>query len=169
MHSNRFDNVTRALVSGASRRQVFRGVVGGAVGGLLARAGYELKGEGPATTHAAGEHQTFLPLIQGRALEGEPWTGQASYEGQTTGIRFVLREEGGTITGRMFLQDPNTAGFIESGTVEGTRTGDDAQWTTQADSVVEGTFTENSFTGTITFPERNEEPGFTANLVLTHT
>jgi hypothetical protein len=98
------------------------------------------------------------------------WSGIATYEGQSIGIRFILEQSGGILTGRLLMQDPVSQEYLETGIIEGQRFSDNqASWTTEAGSVVDGSFNQESFTGTYTFADFHEEIGITADLTLERT
>ena len=98
------------------------------------------------------------------------WSGIATYEGQSIGIRFILEQSGGILTGRLLMQDPVSQEYLETGIIEGQRFSDNqASWTTEAGSVVDGSFDQESFTGTYTFADFHEEIGITADLTLERT
>jgi hypothetical protein len=101
---------------------------------------------------------------------GTVWTGPATYNAETIVVRFVLEEAGdGTLSGRLLMKDPKTGVFLETGTISGTRSGNNATWTTEAGSVIAGTFSGTTFHGTMRFSSIFDEPPITANLTLTVT
>lgn len=286
MHSDRFDDLARALARGLTRRQVIQGIAMGAGAHLLSSLGL---GRGPlasATAYAAGDIETFLPVIRApgtpiggfisicavsstcdnkqycaersgclcvQSAEGDmrcgvppscgvqkcttsadcanlgegyfcdtpdsgccdqgkeekfqrclapcpnplpcpeerlcgdscceanaicqngvcvdlttgTWTGTATFEQQSIGIRFIIDHRGGDIQGRMLLQDPVTGQYLETGTIDGRRTGDYATWDTEGNSQVYGDYTDPThFAGWIFFPARHDEDGFEAELTL---
>ncbi|HYN90109.1 MAG TPA: hypothetical protein VER55_16360, partial [Ardenticatenaceae bacterium] len=65
MRSDRFDDLTRLLASGASRRQVLKGVFGAALGGFLSQAGLNFGRSEPVAAGPAQEadYQVFLPFV----------------------------------------------------------------------------------------------------------
>jgi hypothetical protein len=97
------------------------------------------------------------------------WTGNVTYNGQTIGIRFVLSDDAGSLEGRLLMADPQTGQYLETGEVTGSRFEDQALWTTGLGSDVEGTFNAFSFSGTMTFPQVDDDPGFQATIALTRT
>jgi hypothetical protein len=54
MDDHRFDDLTRAFAAPGSRRRLLKGVVGGAVGGLLVRLGFATARSAPAAQEAQG-------------------------------------------------------------------------------------------------------------------
>jgi hypothetical protein len=66
MNDGQFDNLARGLATGVSRRQVLKGLIGGAVVGLFTVIGYNLKGSSPVTASSADptlDYHLFLPII----------------------------------------------------------------------------------------------------------
>jgi len=86
------------------------------------------------------------------------WTGTIGQGPKAAGVRFVLEDNNGKLTGQIFFQDPTTNEFLEGGTLTGTRAATAATWTTETDVVIKGTFEENKFTGTLEFPPEEGQP-----------
>jgi hypothetical protein len=131
---------------------------------LLPSVGFS--GREPDKVSPVASYRLFLPLVV-KSQQLVTWNGIAEYNGQTIGIQYLLDDSGGNLSGRQLLRDPKTGEFLEAGQVSGSRTGGIATWTTEANTTIQGVFTESSFTGTLTFPARNNEAGLTANLSLT--
>jgi hypothetical protein len=94
------------------------------------------------------------------------WDGTLTYEQQVIGVRFILEEADDLISGRILLRDPISQEYLETGAINGNRSGNQGQWQTESGSVVEGTFAQDQFTGSYTFADFNEEIGIEAALVL---
>ncbi len=104
------------------------------------------------------------------------WDGTVSYNGQTSGVRFVIAISSNTMSGNMYLVDPVSKAFIDGGPIDGRLdlTVGDTNWVTLAYQFVEGTFSGNTFSGTITFAGSGEGidfgfDDFTADMTLTRT
>ena len=95
------------------------------------------------------------------------WTGSVASPGATpVGIRFVLTEQNGRLTGRTYVEDPNTKAFLVDAELNGTHTGAMASWTTATDLVIRGTFGPDGFTGTLTYPGDSSFPAVVSNITL---
>lgn len=252
-----FDQLARALASGASRRQLLKGFAAGLGAGLLAvwGGGRATPSNAWATAHAAaGDGTLFMPALhngiaaeicptastcQNRvycsltedcrciaSAEGQircgkvpscsaqrcqtsadcanlgegyfcdspgsgccddeqrciapcdavapiitgTWTGTLTYAQQAIGIRFILQLADDVLTGRMLMQDPESATYLETGEIHyGDLTRDTGYWTTESGAEVIGTFGNEGFSGTFTFPFTNGEEGFDAELTMTRT
>ena len=81
------------------------------------------------------------------------WTGTLSSAGTTAvGIRFILQEDNGKLTGQTYVEDPTTHDFLPDAELTGSRQGSDATWSTSTDLIVRGKFAGNDFVGTLEFP-----------------
>ena len=95
------------------------------------------------------------------------WTGSITSPGAIpVGIRFMVAEQNGQLTGQAYVQDPVTHDFLIDAPLTGSRHGSDATWTTATNLVIAGTFDGNDFVGTLQFPA-DEDLGLTvSNLSL---
>ena len=82
------------------------------------------------------------------------------------GVRFVLEEKEGRITGRTFFEDPVTRQFEPESQLVGTRTDVSASWTTETNVQISGKFEGDKFIGTILFPQDGDVPARSAGLTL---
>ena len=82
------------------------------------------------------------------------------------GVRFVLEESNGKLSGRTYWEDPKTLVFEPEGAISGIHTASAASWTTEGDVAVEGKFEGNTFVGTISFPAQDDEPAHSTSLTL---
>jgi hypothetical protein len=81
------------------------------------------------------------------------WSGSTASPGRTpVGLRFVLQERAGALTGKLWVEDPETRVLLEDAELTGSRDGSHATWTTSTDLVVTGQFTGDHFVGTLDFP-----------------
>ncbi|MDP1915963.1 MAG: hypothetical protein Q8L14_06950 [Myxococcales bacterium] len=85
------------------------------------------------------------------------WTGRLESPDKV-GARFVLEEKDGTITGRVYWEDPKTLVFEPEGTLVGVSDGGTFSWRSESDVTVEGTVSDNILDGTLTFPIDEEAP-----------
>ncbi len=83
------------------------------------------------------------------------WTGRLDSPNKV-GVRFVLEEKDGTITGRVYWEDPKTLVFEPEGTLVGVADGGTVSWRSQSNVTVVGTVNDNSLEGTLTFPVDEE-------------
>jgi hypothetical protein len=82
------------------------------------------------------------------------------------GVRFVIEERDGVLSGRTFWEDPVTHEFAPEARFTGTRAAATATWKTETNVVVSGHFDGESFLGTIVFPVDGDEPSRTASVTL---
>ncbi len=82
------------------------------------------------------------------------------------GVRFVIEERDGALSGRTFWEDPLTHEFGAEAEFTGSRTAATATWTTETNVVVSGHFDGDLFLGTISFPVDGDEPSRTASVSL---
>ncbi len=82
------------------------------------------------------------------------------------GVRFVLEEKEGRLTGRTFFEDPITRQFEPESQLVGTRTDGNASWTTETNVQISGKFEGSKFIGMIVFPQDGDEPAHSAGLTL---
>jgi hypothetical protein len=95
------------------------------------------------------------------------WTGTLAFEEQSIGIRFVLSQRAGSLSGRMLLQDPISQEYLESGPLKDSRYNEDfSTFFLHSGSFAIGDFTENSYEGKFTFVGLNDEPRLEAKLSL---
>lgn len=83
------------------------------------------------------------------------WTGSLSSPSTIpVGVRFVLTEDNGQLTGQTYFQDPVTGDYLVDDDVTGASNGTDATWTTTTTNLVaKGKFDKGGgFTGTLEFP-----------------
>lgn len=126
--------------------------------------------DSPGSGCCDNEQRCIAPCGAVAPIIAGTWTGTLSYEGQEAGIRFVLELEGDTLTGRMLLQDPKTAAYLESGEIQyGFLNRASAYWESQSGAVIDGDFGTAGFSGTFSFPSINGEEGIVATLTLTRT
>ena len=83
------------------------------------------------------------------------------------GVRFVIEERDGQLSGRTYWEDPVTHQFEPEGEIVGTKTDGLASWTTESSVIVSGKFEKNRFIGTIVFPADGDEASHTTSLTLT--
>jgi hypothetical protein len=106
----------------------------------------------------------FLAVALGRcaAMQGAAagtWTGTVGGGAiKPIGVRFVLVDESGKLSGTVSFQDPVTLKFGVDGSLTGTRTGNAAKWTTETEIVVAGSFENDTFIGTLEFPSDEGRP-----------
>jgi hypothetical protein len=95
------------------------------------------------------------------------WTGTLAVEGQSLGIRFVLSQRAGSLSGRMLLQDPVSQEYLESGPLKDSRYNEDfSTFFLHSGSSAFGDFTDNRYEGKFTFVGLNNEPRVEATLML---
>ena len=95
------------------------------------------------------------------------WTGTiSSGKSKPVGIRFVLEESNGQLTGRTYVQDQGTDEYAIEATISGTKNGANATWTSETDVIVKGKFEDNKFVGTIEFPSDQGRPPAVGTLTL---
>ncbi|MDP1919623.1 MAG: hypothetical protein Q8L14_25450 [Myxococcales bacterium] len=97
------------------------------------------------------------------------WTGRLESPDKV-GVRFVLEEDAGTITGRVYWEDPKTLVFEPEGTLVGVSDGGTVSWRSESDVTVVGTVRDTVLEGTLTFPVDEEAlPGtpLSARITLT--
>lgn len=95
------------------------------------------------------------------------WTGTLTYEEQTIGIRFVLSQRAGSLSGRMLLQDPISQEYLETGPLKDSRYNEDfSTFFLESGSYAFGDFTDNSYEGKFTFTNFNGEERLEAKLIL---
>ena len=85
------------------------------------------------------------------------WTGRLESPDRV-GVRFVLEEDAGTITGRVYWEDPRTLVFEPEGTLVGVSDGGAVSWRSQSEVTVVGRVSDNVLEGTLTFPLDEEAP-----------
>jgi hypothetical protein len=107
----------------------------------------------PAATNSGSSRSLSVTVAQ----PGSPgtWNGFiTSPDADALGVQFMLGEQDGALSGRMFLADPETGALVELDGVTGSRTGDSATWTTASGVLVTGRFdfTKAQFSGTLQFP-----------------
>lgn len=93
------------------------------------------------------------------------WTGRM-VSPNSVGVRFVLDDQAGKLTGQVFWEDPSTHSFEFEGGLNGTRNDSSASWTTDGEVTITGRFSGNTFVGTVTFPAAGSEPARRAELTL---
>jgi hypothetical protein len=98
-----------------------------------------------------------LVAISCRTVSGVSgtWTGRLDSPNKI-GVRFVLEEKDGTITGRVYWEDPRTLVFEPEGTLIGVADGGAVSWRSESDVTVEGMVSDNRFEGTLTYPVDEE-------------
>jgi hypothetical protein len=95
------------------------------------------------------------------------WTGSVAAMGSTpVGIRFTLVEQNGRLTGQTFVEDPKTKAFLTDAELTGSRTGVMATWNTVTGLLIRGTFTTDTFTGTLQYPAEGDFGPLVSNLTL---
>ena len=93
------------------------------------------------------------------------WTGSFDGPGKL-GVRYVLEERGGALTGTIWWGDGPNGEFQLEGGLAGTVVGGVASWKTEGAVEVRGRFEGDVFVGTLTFPATDDEPAHTAALKL---
>lgn len=95
------------------------------------------------------------------------WTGSLTYEGQSVGIRFILAQKVGRISGRVLMLDPVTQEYKETGEItDGYYRENYSTFYLDSDSYAYGDFTGNSYEGEFNFADFNGEMGFNAVMTL---
>lgn len=81
------------------------------------------------------------------------WAGQAQLNGDVIDVRTTIRETNThALAGVLYFGDPAVGGLLDFGSVTGKRADAVANWATAAGAKVAGTFTTNTFSGTLTLP-----------------
>lgn len=139
------------------------GLLGKAVAFLLAvgliGACSERPAQGDSRAASRKEQRTLESSISGA------WVGVRTGPVDSAGVRFVLEESGGLVTGVMYFQDPDNSQYVERGAVSGTRSGNAVQWTAGRASVV-GTVAGDEISGTFTYAASDGDPAVSAQLEL---
>ncbi len=85
------------------------------------------------------------------------WTGTVGGPGShPVGVRFVVTEKDGKLSGKTFVQDPNRREFLIDADLSGARDGASATWTTETSLVVRGELRGTTFVGTVEYPPEPE-------------
>jgi hypothetical protein len=93
------------------------------------------------------------------------WTGRLDSPNKI-GVRFVLEQKDGKLTGRTYWEEPNTGEFEPAGEVTGEIVDGAASWTSETGVKVTGHLEGAGFVGTLTFPADEDEPAHSAGLNL---
>ena len=75
----------------------------------------------------------------------------------SVGVRFVLDDQAGKLTGQVFWEDPSTHELEFEGGLTGNRSDGSASWTTDGEVSITGRFNGDTFVGTVTFPAEGSE------------
>jgi len=95
------------------------------------------------------------------------WTGSTQATNSIpVGIRFVLSEQDGNLTGLTYVEDPETGDFLRDADITGSRNGSSATWTTSTGLTIRGTFSGASFVGTLEYPSDGDFAPLVSNLTL---
>jgi hypothetical protein len=100
-------------------------------------------------------------------VAGGTWTGAVQGAGSiAVGIRFVLDEASGSLSGMTYVEDPETHEFLKDADLTGSRNGLSASWTTSTGLLITGTFSADSFNGTLQYPADDDAGPLTSTLTL---
>jgi hypothetical protein len=94
------------------------------------------------------------------------WTGTVATSTETLPIRFVITDEGGTLSGQMLFGEPGSGRFLSAGDLSGARDGLQAHWDLQDGGSVSGSFQQDRFTGALTFVPQEGAGAVVAQLRL---
>jgi hypothetical protein len=94
------------------------------------------------------------------------WTGTLTHEGESAGVRFILAQRMGQISGRMLMLDPVSQEYLENGEITGVYNLDYSTIFLESDSYTFGDFEGDSFTGTFYFAAFEEGERFEVALAM---
>jgi hypothetical protein len=96
------------------------------------------------------------------------WRGAASDGKSQIKLEFAFTDSSsGALTGTMKIGDPKTGNMVALGTVKGSLSGTEAEWTSLGGLRVTGTFSGNKFSGKAVFPGALDVGPLSTSLLLT--
>jgi hypothetical protein len=95
------------------------------------------------------------------------WSGTLSSGASPVGVRFVIQDQSGQLSGQGFFEDPVTLEFVADADFTGALDGANATWKTSTDLAIVGKFDGTTFTGTLEFPPDGDLPPHVTKVSLT--